>query len=414
MIFNLNQWLIFKGIEKTAAILIANAVTVVIILLISILAFIVTKQVLLRILAFYIHRNKISWDDKLLDRKVFRRLAHMIPAIVIYAAAGLFPEYSVAIQKIAIIYIIVVGTLVMLALLDAIDDIYHTFEASRFKPIRSIIQALKIVIWIIGGIWMIATMIDRSPLLLLSGIGAVTAIILLIFKDSLLGLVAGIQLSSNDMLRIGDWIEMPKYGADGDVTDISLHTVKVRNFDNTITTVPTYVLISDSFKNWRGMQESGGRRIKRSIFIDSSSIRFCSEEMLEKFSKFRNISDYIDKKREELAKHNLDYDLDPIMDSAQSVNARRLTNIGTFRAYLQAYLKNHPEIHPEMARIARQLPLTEHGIPIEIYAYTKDTSWESYEAVQADIFDHILAIVPEFELRVYQSPTGYDLRHMGL
>jgi miniconductance mechanosensitive channel len=410
MIFNLNQWLIYKGIEKTAAVLIANAATVVIILLFSILAFFITKQVFLRILAFYIHRTKVLWDDKLLDRKVFRRLAHMIPAIVIYAVAGLFPDYSVVIQKIAIIYIIVVGTLVMLALLDAIDDIYQTFEASRFKPIRSIVQALKIVIWIIGGIWMIATMIDRSPLLLLSGIGAVTAIILLIFKDSLLGLVAGIQLSSNDMLRIGDWIEMPKYDADGDVTDISLNTVKVRNFDNTITTIPAYALISDSFKNWRGMQESGGRRIKRSIFIDSSSIRFCTEEMLEKFSKFRYLSGYIEKKRQELAKHNLEHDMDP----AQSVNARRLTNIGTFRAYLQAYLEKHPEIHPEMAKMARQLPLTEHGIPIEIYAYTKDTSWESYEAVQADIFDHILAIVPEFELRIYQSPTGYDLRHMGL
>ncbi|MCM1564551.1 mechanosensitive ion channel family protein [Dehalobacter sp. TBBPA1] len=410
MIFNLDQWLIYKGIEETAAVLIANAAAVVMVLLVSILAFIVTKQVFLRILAFYIHRNKILWDDKLLGRKVFRRLAHMIPAIVIYAVAGLFPEYSGFIQKIAIIYIIVAGTLAMLALLDAIDDIYRTFEASRFKPIRSIVQALKIVVWLIGGIWMIATMIDRSPLLLLSGIGAVTAIILLIFKDSLLGLVAGIQLSSNDMLRIGDWIEMPKYGADGDVTDISLNTVKVRNFDNTITTIPSYALISDSFKNWRGMQESGGRRIKRSIFIDSSSIRFCTDDMLAKFKEFRYLSEYIENKKRELEKYNLEHNIDP----AQLVNGRRLTNIGTFRAYLQTYLENHPEIHPEMTRMARQLPVTEYGIPIEIYAFTKDTSWESYETVQADIFDHILAIVPEFELRIYQSPTGYDLRHMGL
>lgn len=410
MVKQLLQWLLNNGIEAYTAVILANATAIILVLLMSFIAFIITKKGFLRILAFYIHRNRVTWDDMVLDRNVFNYLAHYIPAIIIYSSAMNFPDFSGIIERLAMVYMIVVGFIAVQALLNAVEDIYNSFEVSKFKPIRSIIQALKIFFWIIGSILIIAVIINRSPLLLLSGIGVLSAVILLIFKDTLLGLVAGIQLAANDMVRLGDWIEMPKYGADGDVIDISLNTVKVKNFDNTITTIPTYALISDSFKNWRNMLESGGRRIKRSIFIDSLSITFCTEEMLEKYKRFQYISEYIKNKERVLTEYNLAHTI----DDSQSVNGRRLTNIGTFRAYLQAYLQNHPEIHTEMVRMARQLPLTEHGIPIEIYAFTKDTTWETYESVQADIFDHIMAIVPEFDLRIYQSPTGYDLRHMGL
>ncbi|UWG99099.1 mechanosensitive ion channel family protein [Dehalobacter sp. DCM] len=410
MVQLLLKWLLNSGMDPSPAGIIANITAIFLVLLICLAAFFITIKVFLRIISYYIHRNRIKWDDIILDRKVFHYLAHFVPAVIIYLSAPDFPDYASIIERVAIVYMTVFGFITIHALLNAAEDIYNTFNVSKFRPIRSIIQALKIFFWIIGGILIIAVIINRSPLLLLSGIGVMSAVILLIFRDSLLGLVAGIQIATNDMVRLGDWIEMPKYGADGDVVDISLNTVKVKNFDNTITTVPTYALISESFKNWRNMLESGGRRIKRSIFIDSSSIRFCTDDMLEKFKKFQYLTAYIENKEHVLAEHNLKHGI----DDKQSVNSRRLTNIGTFRAYLHFYLQNHPEINTTMVRMARQLPITEHGIPIEIYAFTKDTTWETYEAVQADIFDHIMAIVPEFDLRIYQSPTGYDLRHMGL
>jgi len=231
------------------------------------------------------------------------------------------------------------------------------------------------------------------------------AVFLLIFKDSLLGLVAGVQLSSNDMIRLGDWIEMPKYGANGDVTDISLVTVKVENFDKTITTIPTYALISDSFKNWRGMTQSGGRRINRSVYIDTTSIGFCTDEMLEEFEKIEYLSDYIRSKRHEIVQYNLEKKI----DTSNSVNGRHLTNIGVFRIYIESYLRNHPKIHKDMIQMVRQLPPGEHGLPLELYVFTNDTAWVTYENVQSDIFDHLLAVVPQFGLRIFQNPTGYDI-----
>jgi miniconductance mechanosensitive channel len=235
-----------------------------------------------------------------------------------------------------------------------------------------------------------------------------TAVLLLIFKDAILGLVAGIQLTANKMIAVGDWIEMPKYGADGDVLDLTLTTVKVQNWDKTITTIPTYALISDAFKNWRGMQESGGRRIKRSIAIDMNSIKFCDEEMLERFRKIQYISEHIERKRKELQEHNRLLKV----DDSSLANGRRLTNVGTFRAYIQAYLKNHPAIHQNMTFLVRQLAPSDHGLPIEIYVFSSDTAWVTYEAIQADIFDHLLAVLPEFDLRVFQSPAGHDFQQL--
>ncbi len=293
--------------------------------------------------------------------------------------------------------------------MSSIVEIYRTLEVSKTRPIKGYIQVAKIFLYVVGGVSVLTTLMGRSPWGVLSGIGAMTAVILFVFKDTILGLVAGMQLAWNDMLRPGDWIAMPKYGADGTVTDISLHTVKVQNWNKTVATVPTYALISESFVNWRGMEESGGRRIKRSISIDLSSIKFCTEEMLDRFEKFQFLTEYIRSKREEIAADNKKHDFDP----SQKVNGRRLTNLGTFRAYMKAYLEHHPKIRRDMTFLVRHLPPTEHGLPIEIYVFSSDQAWANYEAIQADIFDHLFAVIPEFDLRVFQYPTGNDLQRFA-
>jgi len=301
---------------------------------------------------------------------------------------------------------ILAGLFAFNGFLNAVVDIYNTFEIAREKPIKGYVQISMIIISIFGGIFALSTLLNRSPWPLLSGLGAMTAILLLIFKDSILGLVASIQLSVNDMVRIGDWIEMPKFNADGDVIDVSLHTVKVRNWDKTITTIPAYALIADSFKNWRGMSESGGRRIKRAINIDMTSVKFCTPEMLDRYEKFQLLTDHVRSKRKEIAEYNAAHSI----DTSELINGRNLTNIGTFRNYLVAYLRHHPKIHNDMTFLVRQLPAGEHGLPIEVYVFSNDQAWANYEAIQADIFDHILAILPEFDLRVFQQPSGNDVR----
>ncbi|EGW37144.1 mechanosensitive ion channel domain-containing protein [Desulfosporosinus sp. OT] len=407
MIGFITNWFTGYGVDERAVSYLSTGIFVIFIALLSIVAYFLTKKVVLRVLTHLIHSNKFAWDNVMLDRKVFHKLSHLVPAIIIYAFAPAFPKQAaIIIQRFSTVYIALVGIFVLDALLNSVDDIYRTYEVSKNKPIKGYLQVVKIFVYILGGIIIIATIIGQSPLLLLSGIGALTAVLLLVFKDSLLGLVAGIQLSSNDMIRLGDWIEMPKYGANGDVIDISLNTVKVENFDNTITTIPTYALVSDSFKNWRGMTQSGGRRIERCVYIDTTSIAFCTAEMVEEFEKIHYLADYIKGKKDEIALYNLEIDI----DESHSVNARRLTNIGTFRAYIKFYLKNHPKIHQEMIQMVRQLPSGENGLPLEIYAFTNDTEWVNYETIQSDIFDHIIAVVPEFGLRVFQKPTGYDIR----
>ncbi|MDD4169751.1 MAG: mechanosensitive ion channel family protein [Desulfotomaculaceae bacterium] len=408
MIELLNKWLTGMGMAGELSFYISNGIAIGLIILLSLTANLIAKKLILRLLVRYIKSNRFKWANIMLEREVFSIISHLAPAIVIFSFAGIFPQYQSIIQRFSLVYMITVGVFSMNALLNAIEDIYKTFEVYKVKPIKSVIQVIKIFLYVIGGIWLVSIIIDRSPLILLSGIGALTAVLMLVFKDSLLGLAAGAQLAANDMVRIGDWIEMPKYGADGDIIDITLITAKVRNFDNSITTIPTYALISDSFKNWRVMQESGGRRIKRSVYIDTTSIKFCSDEMLERFEKIQYIAKYIQNKKLELAEYNQAHNVNP----SQLVNGRRLTNIGTFRAYLKEYLKNHPHIHSGMTQIVRHLPPTENGLPIEIYAFTNDTAWVNYESIQADIFDHVIAVIPQFDLRVHQKPTGYDTRSM--
>jgi miniconductance mechanosensitive channel len=292
------------------------------------------------------------------------------------------------------------------SLLDFFQNLArNTINQINF-PLRGVIQTVKLIASVFVGVLAISILMDKSPLIWLSGLGALSAVLMLVFKDPILGLVAGIQLSANEMLTVGDWLEMPKYGADGDVIDIGLTTVKVRNWDKTISTIPTYALISDSFKNWRGMTESGGRRIKRSVFIDTSSIGFLDNEQLERLKKAELLDQYLTEKTQAIDNANSKKQV----DMSLRINGRRLTNVGTFRAYLISFLQSHPDIHQQLTLMVRQLQPTSEGLPIEIYAFTNTTSWGAYESIQADIFDHVFAVLPEFGLRAHESPTGHDIR----
>jgi len=297
-------------------------------------------------------------------------------------------------------------TLALACLLDALLDIYARTEHARTRSIKGYVQLAKMVLWVFSIIVIIATLIDRSPLLLLSGLGAMSAVLLLVYKDTLLSFVASVQLTSNDMLHVGDWIEMPQVGADGDVVDITLHTVKVQNFDKTIVSIPTWRLMSESFRNYRGMQQSGGRRIKRSVFIDAAGVRFLTLEEEQRLAGVRLLGDYLASKRKELQDWNEAQGL--VADL--SANRRKLTNIGTFRAFALAYLKDHPDVHPNMTCMVRQMQPTAEGVPLEIYCFTRTTAWAEYERIQGDVFDYLLAVLPEFGLSVYQQPSGNDMR----
>ena len=369
------------------------------------------KGFILRFLRFCIKNSKTQWDDKLVQRNLFHRLSHLAPIIVISfflpqiwvghpTAEGLIDAFSQ-------IYTMLVVLLVVQALLDAFHDVYRTFEWSKQVPIYSFIQAIKLIVYMVGAVFIVAKLMGKDPSVIFGSLGALTAVLMLVFKDSILGFAAGIHLTTNKMLSLGDWLEMPKYGADGDVIEIGLTTVKVQNFDKTITTIPTYTLISDAFKNWRGMSESPGRRIKRSILIDLHSIRFCDEALLESLASIQAISGYIREKQKEVQAFNQQL---VTGGSDHPANGRRLTNIGTFRAYLVAFLRQHPLINQEMTLLVRQLEPTPRGLPLQIYVFSSDKRWVEYEGIVSDLFDHILSVMKEFDLRAYQEPSGLDFR----
>lgn len=408
MIESIQYRLVSYGLSKKVSLYGSNLLAIIGIIFICMIVDLVMKKIVLQIVKKYIARTTNKWDDVLWEYQVFERLARLVPAFILYVLALIFPKYQVWIQRIIAVYIIFIIILVLNKLINAIEHLYWKVDASRTKPIKGYLQVLQIFISMMGVIIMISTLLDKSPKLLLSGIGAATAVILLVFQDTILGLVASVQLSSNNMVKIGDWISMPKYGADGDVLEISLNTVKVQNWDKTIVTIPPYALMSESFVNWKGMVEGGGRRIKRSIYIDMSSISFCTEEMLERLKEIEYIKEYLEGKNKEIENFNKINNI----DASSLVNGRRLTNIGTFRAYVEQYLRHHPQINSEMTQMVRQLQPTENGLPIEIYAFTNGTAWVQYEGVQSDIFDHILAVIPQFDLRIYQAPSGYDLNNM--
>lgn len=383
-------------------------ILIVFITLICILANFITQKVIIRFINHIMSKYKFKWDNILIERKVFRKLSHFVPAIIIYYFASSFPTYQKVIETLALTYIMIVSLNVINRLLSVFNDIYQTYEVSKTKPIKGYIQVAKIIVITVGTILVIANLMGESPIILLSGIGALSAVFMLVFKDSLLGLVAGVQLSATDMVRVGDWIEMSKYGANGDVIDISLNTVMVQNFNRTITMIPSYALISDSFINWRGMQESGGRRIKRALNIDTTSITFCTKDLIEHLKHIHFLSDYIVNREREIEEYNSKNNI----NRSNVVNGRALTNIGLFREYVNQYLLHHPGIRKDMTLMVRQLEPSENGLPIEIYAFTNSIQWAVYESVQADIFDHLFAIAGEFGLRVFQSPAGSDFEWM--
>ncbi len=378
--------------------------------LLALIANYITKNFILRAGEHLIYKSKTAWDDVLVKRNVLRRLSHIAPALVFYFLIPLVFEGNETVksisQKLASIYMLIVGLLTIDAFLSVVQDIYGKFDISKQVPIRIFIQVIKVILYFLSFVVVISILAGKSPAFLIGSLGAMAAILMLVFKDTILSFVAGIQLSSNKMVQVGDWIEMPKYGVDGDVIDISLTTVKVQNFDKTIVTVPPYALVTDSFKNWRGMSDAGVRRIKRPIYLDMTSVKFCDKEMIDRFKKINNISQYIDDKKNELSEYNKKLNV----DDSDLVNGRRMTNIGTFRAYVIAYLKEHQKISKSSTLLVRQLDPGAMGIPIEIYVFSNDTNWINYEAIQADIFDHILAIIPEFGLKVFQNPTGSDFR----
>jgi len=378
------------------------------VILLAVLAYIIMRVLVVGTLTKLISKTESKRDDVFKGLKVFSRLSHLAPGVVIYllgpAVFASVPWLAAVIAKASLIYVTVMVVLLFDALLSAGLRIYRTFPIAKTFPITSFVQIAKLVLYFFGAITVLSVMLGESPLTFLAGLGALTAVLMLVFKDPILGFVAGIQLSANKMLAVGDWIEMPKYGVDGDIMEIALTTVKIRNFDKTITTIPTQSLINDSFKNWRGMQETGGRRIKRAIYIDVNSVGFCDAERLARFSKIQFIADYIASKDAELAAYNKEKGV----DGTSAVNGRRMTNIGTFRAYVEAYLRAHPKISDTFTFLVRQLAPSENGVPIEIYVFTTTTNWIEYEGIQADIFDHLLAAAGEFDLRLFQNPTGSD------
>ena len=368
----------------------------------------IARRILLTTVGRITKRTAFQWDDKLRDFGVFDRLAHLAPAVSIYYGVLLLPNISdgltTLITRAAAAAIILVLLHTASAFLSAANAIYSETSTGREQPIVVYLQVVRIVMYVLGGIVIVATLIGRSPLSLLAGIGALTAVLILVFRDTILSFVASIQLSNYDMVRVGDWIEAPQYGADGDVIDIALHAIKVQNWDKTISTIPTYKLVDGSFKNWRSMPESGGRRIKRALSIDMNTIGFLTEDDVERFERFSLLHDYILAKKKQLADDPVGPDSDPDL----IVNARRLTNIGTFRAYIVNYLRQREDMHQGMTLMVRQRDPTPDGLPLEIYAFSSVTDWVEYEGIQSDIFDHILAIAPEFGLRVFQHPAGRD------
>ncbi len=412
MLEYLETWLLTSGLEPTPAFYISRALAFACVLLLSVLADAVAKRCLLAFAGRMVAITKTTWDDTFLRRKVLNRLAHLAPALVIYLLSPMalrgFDQAVAILTTGLLIYMLLVVVLVVDAFLNAVVDIYRTYDISRQVPIKGFVQVLKIVLFFLTGVLVISLLLDKTPIYFLSGLSALTAVLMFIFKDAILGLVAGIQLTANKMVATGDWIAMPKYGADGDVLEVTLTTVKVQNWDKTITSIPTYALISESFKNWRGMEASGGRRIKRSINLDMNTIRFCDEQMLQRFAKIQYIREYIEEKKQQLAEFNKT----ARVDDASLVNGRRMTNVGTFRAYVKSYLRNHPLVHQEMTLLVRQLQPTGEGLPIEIYLFSKDQAWANYEALQADLLDHIIAAIPEFDLLVFQNPSGHDFRSL--
>lgn len=369
------------------------------------------RRYVLRFLEYLAEQSQTSWDETFLESGTVRRMAWGVPLLIWYLGADLIPHVPAAallvVKRVLLATMVVVVVRTVDAALDGVDRVYRTLPRARERPIKGFLQAANIVVYLAGLILVVAILMDRSPWIFLSGLGAMTAVLLLVFRDTILSLVAGIQMTTNDLIRVGDWIEMPQFQADGDVVAISLNSITVQNWDRTLTVIPAHKFLEHSFRNWRGMQESGGRRIKRAFHVDQTTIRFLTDDEVERFGRWELLGEYIRRKRAEVEEHNRAH---PVRDGEVEVpHRRRLTNVGTLRAYLIEYLKAHPGIRKDMTLLVRQLAPGPEGLPIEIYVFGGDTRWAQHEALQGDIFDHVLALVPEFGLRVFQKPSGADL-----
>lgn len=379
-----------------------------ILILVTILAYIIAKHVVVRGIRHLITKLKFANHDIMSQHSVIRRVANIVPAIVIMNGIVTVPHLSAKmisfVQMAAQAFIFLTIALAIGELLNIFNLVYQRNPKSRNKPIKGYLQLIKLIIFIVCGLMILGTFLKKDVFTLLAGFGAMAAVLMLVFQNTILSLVASVQISSYDMVRIGDWIEMPSLNADGDVIDMSLHTITVQNFDKTFTTIPTNKLVTDTFKNWRGMSQAGVRRIKRSLYIDQSSVHFMSEAEQSKLKEFLLLDQYLDHKSTELVEFNQK------LSNTSPCNQRRLTNIGTFRAYVELYLNQHPNISKHQSLIVRQLQPTEKGLPLEIYAFSNQIAWKDYEAIQSDIFDHLIAILPEFGLKIYQAPSGYDMQ----
>lgn len=373
--------------------------------MLCLVAYFITSRILLRTVSHLFKKTSTKFDDILIEERVFNKLPFLVPLVIVYNSKDLL-YWNNLLDRVTLSTIALVFLYSLNALINALNEMFKLTDLSKKFSIKSYTQIGKLLINIFGIIVVIAVLTGNSPVYILSGLGALTAVLILVFKDTILSLVSSVQISSNDLFKVGDWVEAPQFGADGDVIDIALHSVKIQNWDKTISVIPTNKLIDSSFKNWRGMAESGGRRIKRSINIDMSSIKFCTNEMIDRYSKYNVIANYIKVKLEEVQRFNIENNI----TDESLINGRSLTNIGTFRAYIEGYLRNHNKIHDEMTFLVRQLSPSANGLPIEIYVFSNDTDWLNYEKIQADIFDHLLAVVSEFELKVFQNPSGSDFK----
>lgn len=412
--FGLHTWLTARGLGPALSLVLAKAILVLAVGALSILGYALAKKSIVSIVHKIAARTRMRWDKIVFNDSLLARLAHFLPALFVYLAApAIFPHANLAsliVRRAALVYLIATTIFSVDALLASLNELYETSAASKSRPIKGYIQVAEIFVYIIGAVLVVATIIGRSVVGILGGIGALTAVLLLVFRDSLLGLVASVQLTRNRMVQIGDWVDIPKYNTSGVVLEINLQTIKIKNFDNTVTSLPSYALISESFKNWQEMFRAGGRKIQRAVNIDIHSIRFCTPQMIEHLRKNYLLSEELERELQ-MGEGMRDGGADGA--KPQAMGLRKVTNVGAFRAYVAEYLKRNPKIRGDMYFVVRELPPNEYGLPVEIYVFSSDTAWADYEALQADIFDHLLAIVPEFGLAVYQNPSGRDVRRLA-
>jgi len=407
------QWLQSQGVDAPWDMVWTVALNLLVILLASTVLYLISRKVILRLVARYVKRSKNQYDDILLEKQVFKGLANLLPALLVYYTLPNLSEDDTDMQLFLrrgiIIYLVIMIMTTVSRFLKALETIAFQMKQFEGKPIGSYKQVFSLVNFAIGSIIIISLLIGKSPVTIITAFGAATAVLLLVFRDTILGLVASIQISANDMVRLGDWVTLEKYGADGDVLEINLTTVKVRNFDKTITTVPTYAFISDSFRNWRGMQEEGVRRIKRTLTIDLNTVKFVDEELLRRFRKIERVTNYLDNRQQEIKAYNEEHQ----SNKELLINGRNMTNIGVFRAYITAYLEEHPMVARDQMVMVRQLEPTSEGVPLQVYCFSSTTVWLEYEMLQAFLFDHLLAAAESFDLQLFQNPAGTDFQKLS-